>query len=254
MYWKSVLPWLRSSVGYDACGRCSEFHFFLPGQELGCGCALVGMLAGRLGAARVVMTDCKDDALADLQRMVELPALKDDPSGCSYEVSHLLWQQDRLAFDHARVMLGAAGPPPAVAEAAATAADGPGPGPDILPADAPPAEVPGRWALEPAMVLQAASFAELPHWSSATRDTAIPALSPCEQFDLIIASDCLYFPDQASRLYWSWNRAIFTFKTWPVLVGRRQAYWRRCCCACGGHMALRSSYFSESNGNLSVCL
>ena len=28
-------------------------------QELGCGCALVGLLAGQMGAARVVMTDCK---------------------------------------------------------------------------------------------------------------------------------------------------------------------------------------------------
>ena len=28
-------------------------------QELGCGCALVGLLAGQMGASRVVMTDCK---------------------------------------------------------------------------------------------------------------------------------------------------------------------------------------------------
>ena len=54
-----------------------------------------------------------------------------------------------------------------------------------------------QWGLEAGLLLQAASFAELPHWSSATRDAAaIPVLSPCEQFDLIIAADCLYFPDQ----------------------------------------------------------
>jgi hypothetical protein len=37
-------------------------------QELGCGCGLVGLLAGRLGASRVVFTDCKDEALTDLLR------------------------------------------------------------------------------------------------------------------------------------------------------------------------------------------
>ena len=40
-------------------------------KELGCGCALVGLLAGELGASCVTLTDCKDEALAHLRNTVQ---------------------------------------------------------------------------------------------------------------------------------------------------------------------------------------
>lgn len=96
------------------------------------------------------------------------------------------------------------------------------------------------WGLEARLVLQAAAFAELPHWSSATRDAAIPVLSPCEQFDLIIASDCLYFPDQASipsPLPLSRALHLYSFLGLCLIASssltRRPGCWRCFCCACG---------------------
>ena len=231
-------------------------------------------------------------------------------SGCSYEVSHLLWQQDQLAFDHARVSLTAAAAAnmaaaaaaakiaaataaadtavaaatidarvaitaavAAVAAAAAMAAFAPaaaameccvvsgsgageaGPPEALFLATLPivvpvvvPVVVPivalAQWGLEAGLVLQAASFAELPHWSSATRDAAaIPVLSPCEQFDLIIAADCLYFPDQVRKRC---GRALvcggarfgqlcsLNSTSYFLAPVRRRDCWRRCSCACDG--------------------
>eukprot|EP00798_Chlamydomonas_sp_ICE-L_P031152 gene31152-6294_t len=134
--------------------------------ELGCGCALAGLLVGQLGASCVVLTDCKDDALAVLLEQVKHPLLTD--RGCKYEVQHLLWQQDKLAYDHACVA-------------------------GSLVKSQPPEDYHTR-------LLEAAAFPELQHWCNASRDPTIPALTPTRQFDLIIAADCLYFADQESGL------------------------------------------------------
>ncbi len=55
--------------------------------EIGCGCGLVGLLAGQLGARRVVLSDCNDETLGELQQLVQLPEVAS--SSCSFEVGHL---------------------------------------------------------------------------------------------------------------------------------------------------------------------
>ena len=49
-------------------------------------------------------------------------------------------------------------------------------------------------------LVEARSFAPLQHWSSAKRDERIELLQSDLQFDLILASDCLYFSDQEDGL------------------------------------------------------
>ncbi|KAG1674287.1 hypothetical protein FOA52_013476 [Chlamydomonas sp. UWO 241] len=49
-------------------------------------------------------------------------------------------------------------------------------------------------------MLSAAEALPERHWSSGMREPSLPALSPRETFDLVIAADCLYFADQEDPL------------------------------------------------------
>jgi predicted nicotinamide N-methyase len=60
--------------------------------ELGCGRALAGKVCSKLGANRVVLTDCDDRALRRLKS-----ELRDTDRGqeCSCEIHHLLWEREQ---------------------------------------------------------------------------------------------------------------------------------------------------------------
>lgn len=102
--------------------------------ELGCGRALAGLAAAKLGAKRVVMTDCDDRALRLL-----LPAAA---GAENIDICHFLWETDEKR------------------------------------------ELEGLEACAPR------------HWSDAYRCNQIPDLDVQQKYDLILASDCLYFSSQ----------------------------------------------------------
>ena len=60
--------------------------------ELGCGRALAGKVCSKLGANRVVLTDCDDRAL---RRLKSEFMDKDSGPECSCEIHHLLWERDQ---------------------------------------------------------------------------------------------------------------------------------------------------------------
>jgi predicted nicotinamide N-methyase len=112
--------------------------------EIGCGSALVGLLAAELGALRVVLTDCDDRALTHLSLSTHHR---------SVDLRHLLFEQDE-ADERADKIDREQGVYPTVR-----------------------------------------------HWSDGyRREGDFAELSRADDFDIVIASDCLYFAEQETPL------------------------------------------------------
>lgn len=126
--------------------------------ELGCGRGLPSILAIKLGAKSVCITDCDDRALLGLVQSGAFSTAM--AAGGHHTLNHLLWEQD---LNHTAV--------------AASQAD---------------TSVPQSERLQ---------HEKVRHWADAYRlPQQFAALEPNKQYDLVIASDCLYFLCQEESL------------------------------------------------------
>ena len=184
--WQSTLPALEALKLLDL-GEKSVL-------EVGCGTGALGLAAGLLGAGSVTLTDCDDRALSVLTELLhdeqtcgpsaglfrgadhgalpvggegiyaDVNSLEEDLPRCrDFLVRHHLWEEDLP-----QMLL-----------------------PQFLPHEErlPPPPTPQGHATTPRP-------REGKHWSNIVRNLSIPSLDSDETFDLVIASDCLYFASQ----------------------------------------------------------
>jgi hypothetical protein len=132
-------------------------------MELGCGRGLGGRAAG-LSASSVTFTDVNDSVLLTLRQ--ELLA---SPLTSESHVRHHLWASDQRILEHL----------------ASPVQEGD---------EAPEEERRVR------RLAEADAFKPLRHWSDSKRDDRISCLVSDTTYDVILASDCLYFSDQEEGL------------------------------------------------------
>jgi predicted nicotinamide N-methyase len=137
--------------------------------EIGCGRAMPSFLCGAMGAALCVQSDCHDGALEVLRQFISRSESSQDERDSTtvsvlgnFQQRHHLWQQDQVWNES-----------------------------DSLS---------GNEEDDSKQLSRLEASERVKHWSLGHRIESIPEMEYNRQFDVIIASECLYFADQEAPL------------------------------------------------------